>query len=83
MSLSVPPDGPGAESCPPSHPRPPTHCKEKARLLQRLPAEVQLTGEQVFLLKRSESSKVTSALQEVHREDAQGITSNRYFVKKE
>ncbi|XP_067365267.1 zinc finger protein 385D isoform X3 [Channa argus] len=36
-------DGPGAESCPPSHPRPPSHCQKEARLLQCLPAEVQLT----------------------------------------
>lgn len=49
LSLSLhPPDGPGAESCPPSHPRPPTHRQKEARLLQRLPAEVQLTGEKVF-----------------------------------
>lgn len=48
MFSLCPPDGPGAESRPPSHPRPPAHCKEEARLLQRLPAEVQLTGEQVF-----------------------------------
>ncbi|KAF3692323.1 Zinc finger protein 385D Zinc finger protein 659 [Channa argus] len=37
--------GPGAESCPPSHPRPPSHCQKEARLLQCLPAEVQLTAE--------------------------------------
>lgn len=51
LSVRLPlrsPDGPGAESRPPSHPWPPDDYKEEARLLQRLPAEVQLTGEQVF-----------------------------------
>lgn len=51
LSLCVflhPPDGPGAESRPPSHPRTPSHRQEEARLLQRLPTEVQLTGEEVF-----------------------------------
>jgi len=42
------PDGPRTEGRPPSHPRPPSHHhrKEEARVLQRLPAEVQLAGEQ-------------------------------------
>lgn len=57
LSVRLPPDGPGAEGRPPSHPRPPTHSEEEARLLQRLPAEVQLAGEQVFLWRGAKVQK--------------------------
>lgn len=74
LSLSPPrpPDGPGAESRPPSHPRPPTHRKEEARLLQRLPAEVQLTGEQVLWRRGAKVQKSYIFLQEMDSGSEEG-----------
>lgn len=61
LSVCVrPPDGPGAESRPPSHPRHLSHRQEEACVLQRLPAEVQLTGERLEYKFSAESDSTTA-----------------------
>lgn len=83
LSVRLPPDGPGAEGRPPSHPRPPTHSKEEARLLQRLPAEVQLAGEQVFLWRGAKVQKSQQRFTRKKHRTRSVLGQNRLWRKRE